>query len=138
MKEITHATLSILGGSIAFMVGGFNTLFTSLVMLCLLDITLSALKHFKEQKFSYNLFLWGFVNKMVVILVVMAINFIQKAMQLPIPIRESAIMLLMINEFLSNLRNASSFVSGLEPIIKFFEGVKLNILKIFKVDDNNG
>lgn len=135
MKDLIHTITSLLGGFVAYLVGGFGSLFIGLVVLCFIDWLLGGLKAGKNHTFSYTLFLWGFVNKLVVVIIIIGVNFIQLAMNLPFPARESVIMLLLINESLSMLRNASAFVKGLEPITVIFENVKLNILKIFKVGD---
>ncbi len=122
-----------IGGCLIYAVGGFDHLFTSLLVLMLLDWFIGGLKSFKLKQFSSSAFIWGFVNKIVAILVVVAINFVQIAMELNIPVRETVLTLLLLNEVLSVLRNASKFVTGLEFLSDYFETIKINVLNIFKI-----
>lgn len=139
--DIIETFIVVVGGVIAYVVGGFDALFKALLVLMLLDWCIGGLRNLKQKKFSPSMFLWGFVNKVVALLVIVAINFVQLAMSLSIPIRESVIMILLINEILSVLKNASTFVTDLEIVSSYFENVKINILKVFKVaeqEDWNG
>ena len=53
------------------------------------------------------------------------------------PLRETVVIMLLINEGLSVLGNASAFVKGLEPLTKYFESVRINVLKIFTVEGSS-
>lgn len=93
------------------------------------------LKSLKQKKFSPVVGLWGIVNKLVSLIVVVTVNSIQSGADLQLPLRETVVVMLLINEGLSVLGNASAFVKGLEPLTKYFESVKVNVLKIFTVGD---
>lgn len=132
-NETIHAFFSVILGSLTFLVGGFGSLMMALLIVMGVDWLTGVLKSLKERKFSPSLGLWGIVNKIVSILVVITVNFLQSGAGIQLPLRETVIIMLLINEGLSVLRNSSYFVSGLEPLTKYFESVKLNVLKIFTV-----
>lgn len=136
--EVTQGLIAVVFGYFTMMVGGFDSLMHSLVVLLILDLLTGSLKAIKKYKFSPTLFVWGIVNMIVHVLVVIGVNYIQIALKLGIPIREGVLWLLIINAGLSFLRNASTFVKGLQPVTKYLATVKLNILKIFTVGDNDG
>lgn len=130
--ETTHA-ISFVGGLAAFLLGGFDSLLIALLFVMLCDWLTGVLKAVKRKKFSPDVGLWGIVNKVVTLLVVVTVNLIQVGLNMNIPLREPLIVMLLINEGLSVLGNASTFVKGLEPVAQYFESVKLNAVKLFKV-----
>jgi hypothetical protein len=69
------------------------------------------------------------------VIVVVTVNFIQAGSDMVIPLRETVVIMLLINEGISVLGNASTFIKGLEPLTKYFEHVKINIVKIFTVQE---
>lgn len=135
--NIIHGVISTISGAFVLLVGGFDQLFIALMVVMGIDWVTGVLKALKKKKFSPNVGLWGIVNKVVTIMVVIAMNYIQNGVGLKIPLRESVLIMLLINEVLSFLRNASTFVKGLEPLSEYFESVKINILKVIKVGEQN-
>lgn len=131
--ETTHTVFSFLGGCAAFLLGGFDSLLVALLVVMSADWITGVLKALKKGKFSPVVGLWGIVNKIVSLLVVVTVNSFQNGMVVEFPIRETVIIMLLINEGLSVLSNASTFVKGLEPLTKYFEKVRLNTIKVFKV-----
>ena len=131
--EVVHYIFSVLGGCAAFLLGGFDSLLIALLIVMGADWTTGVLKAIKQKKFSPELGLWGLVNKLVSLLVVVTVNFIQQGSGVQVPLRETVVAMLLINEGLSVLRNASAFVRGLEPLAIYFENIRVNVLKIFTV-----
>ena len=138
MPGETHVgeILAIAVGGLAWFIGGFTPLVISLIMLMLIDWVIGGLKALKLKKFSPSLFIWGIANKVVGILVIAAFHFMEQALNVNIPLKEIGATVLLINEGLSFLKNASVFVTGLEPFVKYFEVVKINVLKIFTIDES--
>lgn len=132
--DYINSFFSFLFGGLAFVMGGFDNLLIALLMVMMCDWLTGVLKALKKGKFSAVVGLWGIVNKVVALIVVVAINFVQSGMAINLPIRETVIVMLLINETLSTLANASTFVKGLEPLTKYFEDMRLKTLKIFSVD----
>lgn len=135
MKNETMHSIGILGGVVSFLVGGFDQLFYSLLVMMVADWVTGVLKALKNGKFSPLHGLWGIVNKIVCVIVVISVNFIQLSMKTQLPLREVVVTMLTINEFLSLLKNSSTFVKGLKPLTKYFESVRINILKVFTIDE---
>lgn len=133
--ETIQGIVSFLGGCAAFLLGGFDSLLLSLLVVMSADWITGVLKALKKGKFSPVVGLWGIVNKIVSLIVVMTVNFIQSGAGIGLPLRETVVIMLLINEGLSVLGNASAFVKGLEPLTKYFESVKVNVLKIFTVEE---
>lgn len=133
--ETVNGIVSFLGGCAAFLLGGFDILLISLLVVMSADWITGVLKALKKGKFSPVVGLWGMVNKIVSLIVVMTVNFIQSGAGIALPLRETVVIMLLINEGLSVLGNASTFVKGLEPLTKYFETVKVNVLKIFTVEE---
>lgn len=131
--ETIQGIVSVLGGICAFLLGGFDSLLIALFVVMGSDWVTGVLKALKKGKFSAVIGLWGLVNKIVSLIVVITVNFIQKGAGIQLPLRETVVIMLLINEGLSVLGNASTFVKGLEPLTKYFESVKINVLKIFTV-----
>lgn len=131
--ETIHGIASVLGGICAFLLGGFDSLLIALLVVMGSDWVTGVLKALKKGKFSPVIGLWGLVNKIVSLIVVITVNFIQNGAGIQLPLRETVVIMLLINEGLSVLGNASAFVKGLEPLTKYFENVKINVLKIFTV-----
>ena len=131
--ETIHGITSVFGGICAFLLGGFDSLLIALLVVMSADWVTGVLKALKKGKFSPVIGLWGLVNKIVSLIVVITVNFIQSGAGIQLPLRETVVIMLLINEGLSVLGNASTFVKGLEPLTKYFESVKINVLKIFTV-----
>lgn len=132
--ESMHGIASFLGGICAFLLGGFDALLIGLLIVMCSDWVTGVLKALKKGKFSSVIGLWGIVNKIVSLIVVITVNFIQSGAGIQLPLRETVVIMLLINEGLSVLSNSSAFVKGLEPLTKYFESVKINVLKIFTVE----
>ena len=133
-NETIHTITSVIGGAAAFLLGGFDSLLIALLVVMSSDWLTGVLKALKKGKFSPTVGLWGIVNKIVSLIVVITVNFIQRGAGIQLPLRETVVVMLLVNEGLSVLRNASAFVTGLEPMTKYFESVKINVLKIFTVE----
>lgn len=137
-NEAIQNGFSFFGGCLAFLVGGFDSLLVALVVVMVIDWVTGAMKALKKGKYSGSVGLWGIANKAAVLLVVSMVNFVQIGLALQLPLRETVIVMLLINEALSVLGNASTFVKGLEPLTKYFETVKVNVIKIFTVGEKVG
>jgi toxin secretion/phage lysis holin len=133
--ETIQGAISFLGGCAAFLLGGFDSLLVALLVVMGADWITGVLKALKKGKFSAVVGLWGLVNKLVALIVVVTVNFIQAGSDMVIPLRETVVIMLLINEGISVLGNASTFIKGLEPLTKYFEHVKINIVKIFTVQE---
>lgn len=133
--ETLHGLASVAGGVCAFLLGGFDSLLIALLVVMGADWLTGVLKSLKQKKFSPVVGLWGIVNKLVSLIVVVTVNWVQSGASLQLPLRETVVVMLLINEGLSVLGNSSAFVKGLEPLTKYFESVKVNVLKIFTVGD---
>ena len=133
-NETIHGVVSVLGGACAFLLGRFDSLLIALLVVMSADWLTGILKALKKGKFSPVVGLWGLVNKLVSLIVVITVNFIQSGAAIELPLRETVVIMLLVNEGLSVLGNASTFVKGLEPLTKYFENVRVNVLKIFTVE----
>lgn len=126
---------SFIIGTFTYLLGGFDVLLISLCVVMCADWLTGVLKALKKGRFSYDVGVWGIVNKIVSLVVVIVVNAVQQGVSIGLPIRETVLVMILINESLSVISNASTFVKGLEPLSKYFEGLKVNAIKLFSVEE---
>ena len=136
MYKILNSMVTIFLASLSYLVGGFDELFTAMIVICLANWITGSLKALKKGKFSPIAFVWGFVNNLIMIIIVIVVNFVQSSMDLPIPLREITLWLLTINLAISVIQNSSVFIKGLEPLSKYLDTVKIKIIKIITIGDD--
>lgn len=95
----------VVGGTIVFLLGGWDTLIMALVVLMSLDYVTGILKGIYNKKLSSKTGRQGIIKKIVVLIVVCLAVLFEK---LGIPaLREMVIMFFAVNEGISILENAS-------------------------------
>lgn len=122
----------VVGGTIVFLLGGWDTLIMALVVLMSLDYVTGILKGIYNKKLSSKTGRQGIIKKIVVLIVVCLAVLFEK---IGIPaMREMVIMFFAVNEGISILENASQM--GL-PIPDQLKNALLQIREPKKEDVRN-
>ena len=111
MGEKTNILLrgifSVGSGIVAFLLGGFDVLFMTLVALVVLDFVSGLIEAGVNNKLSSAIFFWGIAKKVYLFLLVAVCQLVQVVMGNIIPLREVILTFFIANEALSILENAS-------------------------------
>ena len=102
--------LGVVGGSLAWLVGGWDVLLWTLTCFICLDYITGLAKAWKTKTLSSEVGFEGLIKKIMIMTLVVMANFIQKLMGDSIPIREIVILFFISNEGISLLENAAMFV----------------------------
>ena len=100
----------VVGGSLAWLVGGWDVILWTLVCFIVLDYMTGLAKAWKTKTLSSEVGFEGLIKKVMIMALVVMANFIQKLMGDSIPIREIVILFFISNEGISLLENAALFV----------------------------
>ena len=109
---------SIVGGSVVWFLGGFDTLIIALISMTILDYITGVVKAIYLKKLSISLGLRGIIKKAVIYLIVGVSVIVQRILPDAIPIREITIIFFICNEGLSVLENASAIIPLPEKLKK--------------------
>ena len=131
MKEfnIFSVILSLIGGALTYLFGGFDMLFQALIALIILDYITGIIKGIYTKKLSSDIGFKGLLKKILILIIVAVAVIIQKTINNVIPIRETVIVFFICNEGISIIENAARFI----PIPEKLKGVLLQLRK-----DNEG
>lgn len=118
-------SFSMIGGVIAWFLGGFDTLLVALISMCAVDYMTGVIKAIYLKKLSSSIGFKGIIKKAVVFLVVGMSVVIQNIMPESVPLREITIIFFICNEGLSVLENASVMI----PLPEKLKSVLLQLRK---------
>lgn len=101
----------IVGGSLAWLVGGWDVLLWTLVGFIILDYLTGLAKAWKTKKLSSQIGFEGLVKKMMILVMIVVANFLQRLIGDAVPLREIVILFFISNEGISLLENAAMFIT---------------------------
>lgn len=100
----------VIGGFLAYWLGGWDTLLKTIVFLAVLDYITGVIKAIYHKKLSSEIGFKGLLKKIVMFIVIAVSYAIQGLMGGKVPLREVVIMFYIANEALSLLENAAEFI----------------------------
>lgn len=107
---------AVIGGVIVYLLGGWDILISTLVVLMCLDFVTGLLKGFYNKKLSSQAGIKGIIKK-VCILIVVSLAVMCEKIGIP-AMREMTIIFFAVNEGLSILENASELDLPIPEVIK--------------------
>lgn len=111
-KYFSNLTIvfGVVGGSVAFLLGGWDILLWTLTAFVILDYITGLVRAAKMKELSSEIGFWGLVRKIMIFILVIVANLLQQLINESIPLREIVIMFFISNEGISLLENASIFI----------------------------
>lgn len=106
----------IAGGILANLLGGWDGLLRTIVVLMVLDYATGFIKGAYTKRLSSEIGFRGLLKKVMVLIVIVAANVLQGLISGAVPLREVVIMFFIANEGLSLLENAAVMVSVPEQL----------------------
>lgn len=125
LKEI----ITIIGGVISFLVGGFDGISTFLLILMLLDIITGFIKAVFEKKLDPHIMYFGGMKKLSIIIVIYITVLIDKTFIINFVLRDIVIMYFITNEGISLIENISYFIDLPDEFTQFFNNINKEGLK---------
>lgn len=100
----------VFGGSLAWLLGGWDVLLWTLICFIVLDYLTGLAKAWKTKTLSSEIGFEGLIKKVMILTLVVMANFIQMLMGDVVPVREIVILFFISNEGISLLENAALFI----------------------------
>ena len=100
----------VIGGFLAYWLGGWDTLLKTIVCLAVLDYITGWIKAILHKELSSEIGFKGLLKKIIMFIVIAVAYAIQGLMGGTVPLREVVIMFYIANEALSLLENAAEFI----------------------------
>ena len=101
----------IVGGWMAWLLGGWDLLLWTLVGFIIFDYLTGLAKAWKTKKLSSEIGFEGLVKKMMILVMIVVANFLQRLIGDAVPLREIVILFFISNEGISLLENAAMFIT---------------------------
>ena len=120
----TKVGVAGIGGFLAYVLGGFDTVLKTLLALMIIDYISGILKAIYNKKLNSGIGFKGIIKKVMILLVVMLASTIQHAVISDIPIREVVIMFYVANEGISIIENLGAVIPIPDRIKLLFEQLK--------------
>ena len=108
----------IFGGIFSYIFGGWDTLLWTLVIFITLDYITGVLKGIYTKELSSDISFKGLIKKIVIIIMIVVANTLQRLLGDSIPIRETVIVFYIVNEGISLLENAAVIMPDMPEEIK--------------------
>lgn len=102
--------LGIVGGIFCSLLGGWDVLLSTMVLLSILDYFSGILKAIYNKELSSSIGLKGFIKKIFIFILIALAYSLQTVLGSNIPLREVTITFFIANEGISILENAGEFV----------------------------
>lgn len=112
----TSIILSVIGGTIASWLGGWDVLLKTIVILSIIDYFTGILKAIYNKNLSSAIGYRGIIKKVMMFIVICAAYTIQLGIGDTVPLREITIMFFVANEGISLLENASELIPVPEQV----------------------
>lgn len=132
--NIISVVFAVFGGFICEMLGGWDVLLKTIIILVILDYTTGVLKGLVTKTLSSAIGFKGLIKKIIIFIVIATAFVIQGVLGNNIPLREITIVFFICNEGISLLENASEFV----PIPAKLKEALIQLRDNTNGDDNNG
>ena len=101
----------IVGGWMAWLLGGWDLLLWTLVGFIIFDYLTGLAKAWKTKTLSSEIGFEGLVKKMMILVMIVVANFLQRLIGDAVPLREIVILFFISNEGISLLENAAMFIT---------------------------
>jgi len=101
----------VVGGWVAWLLGGWDLLLWTLVGFIIFDYLTGLAKAWKTKTLSSEIGFEGLIKKMMIIIMVVVANFLQRLIGDAVPLREIVILFFISNEGISLLENAAMFIT---------------------------
>ena len=121
MNEFGKVVISTIAGTITYLIGGFDTILTTLLLLMLVDIITGIIKGFKNKDLDSKIMSDGILKKASILLVIIVVNLLTHIFE-PLAIaRETVIVLYICNESLSIFENLGTYIELPQFIVKYLK-----------------
>lgn len=127
MENIIRAlklTVSVLGGAVSFMLGGFDKLLVTLLSLMALDYLSGIIKAVYNKSINSQIGFRGILKKVMIIMVVILVSSLQRITENNVPLRDITIMFYLTNEGISIIENLGVVIPIPDKLKGFFEQLK--------------
>lgn len=114
----------VLGSALSFLLGGFDKLLLTLLILMVLDYISGIIKAVYNKSINSKISFKGILKKVMIILVVILVSTLQRITENNIPIRDITIMFYLTNEGISIIENLGTVIPIPEKVKAFFEQLK--------------
>lgn len=121
--------ITIIGGVISFLVGGYDGISTFLLILMLLDIITGFMKAVFEKNLDPHIMYFGGMKKLSIIIVIYITVLIDKTFIINFVLRDIVIMYFITNEGISLIENISYFIDLPDEFTQFFNNINKEELK---------
>lgn len=122
--KILKMVLMVLGSALSFLLGGFDKLLLTLLILMVLDYISGIIKAVYNKSINSKISFKGILKKVMIILVVILVSTLQRITENNIPIRDITIMFYLTNEGISIIENLGTVIPIPEKVKAFFEQLK--------------
>lgn len=122
--KILKMVIMVLGSALSFLLGGFDKLLLTLLILMVLDYISGIIKAVYNKSINSKISFKGILKKVMIILVVILVSALQRITENNIPIRDITIMFYLTNEGISIIENLGTVIPIPEKVKAFFEQLK--------------
>lgn len=127
MENIIKAlkfAVTVLGGAVSFMLGGFDKLLITLLSLMALDYLSGIIKAVYNKSINSQIGFRGILKKVMIIIVVILVSSLQQITENNIPLRDITIMFYLTNEGISIIENLGVVIPIPKKLKDVFEQLK--------------
>lgn len=115
---------SFIGGLIAYLIGSWDILLATLIVLMCFDYITGILKGYFLKNLDSKTGFWGIVKKIIILIVVSTAHIISNMVNPSLPLRDIVIIFFVSNEGISILENASVFIPIPEALKKALQQLR--------------
>jgi len=108
----------LFGGLVSYIFGGWDTLLWTLIIFMALDYITGVLKGIYTKNLSSDISFKGLIKKIIIVIMVVVANALQRLLGNSIPVRETVIVFYIVNEGISLLENAAVILPDMPDGIK--------------------
>lgn len=108
----------LVGGALAYFLGGWDTLLWTLITFIALDYITGVIKGIYTKTLSSGTSFRGLLKKIVIIILVVVANSLQRLLGDSVPVREVVIVFYIANEGISLLENAAVILPDMPEKLK--------------------
>lgn len=117
---------SFVGGLISNLIGDWDILIATLIILMIFDYITGILKGYFFKKLDSTIGFWGIVKKFIILIIVSTSHVISNVVDPSLPLREVVIIFFISNEGISVLENAAVFIPIPEQLKKALQQLRNN------------
>lgn len=140
MKQWVEIIIAIVGAEIVKHTGGFDTIFTSLLLLMVIDYMTGIIKSIHNKNLNSEKGYFGILKKVLMLLIIIVaqqVDLIFAEQNVELCVREATILFYICNEIISILENAGQFISIPDKIKEVLEQLKPKKKQQTTTNENN-